>query len=161
MRSKRNGKRKKRKLPEQAKLKEELDQLRTELERAQRRGELGESERNSIRKNSRAGKEARRKQAAQSAKSAYPKKTSARGSNGGRHRAGCFELDGNSRIAFAGRRTREVGATGRAFASTRRRAGCRDQSSRERCASCPRRIARSEPANRLIYFSRSDRRRKN
>ena len=149
-------------ITEQAKLKEQLDQLRTELERAQRRGELGEGERNSIRKNSRAGeKVSGNGRECPEKRRRYSEKTSAPGSHGGRHRAGSFELDRNSGVAIAGRRACKITPAGRAFASTRDRARRRDQSSRERCSSRPRWIAGSESSDRLLYFSRSHRRRKN
>ena len=119
---------------------------------------IGESERDSIRPDSRAGKKARARATAKSAegqeaallREEVTEEDIARG---------CLKLDGHSGLAFAGRRTRETGEDGRALASARGRSGGSDQGGRERGPPRPRRFAGPESADRLIYFSRADRRR--
>ena len=95
---------------------------RTELERAQRRGELGEGERDSIRPHSRAGKKLARDRGEREAeKKRAP--ASPRRSDRGRHRGGRLELDAHPGLAFAGRRAREAGQDGRAPDAARHRPG--------------------------------------
>ena len=129
--------------------------MRTELERAQRSGELtkaSEIQYGSI-------PELEKKLADRTAKSAQdvknvcyakksPRKTSPRSSR----------LDAHSRLADARRRTREAGEDGGAFAAARRRAEGSDQGRVQCRAPCAQRFAGPESAHRLIHFSRADRR---
>ena len=141
-------------ITEQAKLKEQLDQLRTELERAQRRGELAKaSEIQYGRIPELEKKLAEMEESARKNAGATRRRLLRQEVTGGRHRAGSFELDRNSGVAIAGRRACKTAAAGRAFASARDRARRRDQSSRERCSSRPRWIAGSNrPIGSFIFL---------
>jgi hypothetical protein len=105
-------------------VKEEIERFRTELERAQRRGELGNASEIQY------GRipELEKKLADLTAKSAKTKKAFAtRRSDRGGHRRGRLELDGHSGFAFAGGRAREARKARGAFAPTRRGPGRSDQ----------------------------------
>ncbi len=118
-------------IQEQRKWKEELDQLRTELERAQRRGDLAKASEIQY------GRipQLEKKLADATAKAAKD----------------------HSGFALAGGRAREAGQARAAFASARRRSGRSDQSGFQRGAPCARWFAGSEPANWFVHFSWTDR----
>ena len=85
----------------QRKIKEALDQVRTELERAQRRGELAKASELQY------GRipELEKNCATSRRRSKRAEPFVARRGDGGRHRAGRLELDAHSRFTFAGRRS--------------------------------------------------------
>src|SRR6266404_9151342 len=118
---------------------------------------IGQGKRTPIWENSRARKKIKRtRNRAQTKTEVAP-----RGSDGGRYRASCFELDRNSGIAITGRRTAEAAPTRGSPARAGGWARRRHQGRSKRCPSGPRRFAGSESPDRLIYFSRTDRSRKN
>ena len=133
---------------------------RTELERAQRRGELAKASEIAVRPHPGAGtqtaasstaKEDRERQTA----------TAARRSDRGRHRGSRLELDAHSGLALAGGRAREAREDGRAPDAARHRTARSDRRGVERRAARARRIAGREPPDRFVHFSRPDRRRQN
>ena len=143
-------------IEEQRRIKEQIDALRTELERAQRRGELSKASEIQYGKipelETKAGRLGRENQ--------EPKINSAsRRSDRGRYCQGRFKLDAHSGFALTGGRTGKAGQAGGAFAFARCWAGRGDQSRCQRGAPRASRFAGPKPAPRLIHFSWTDRRR--
>ncbi len=141
-------------IDEQRKWKEQLDQFRTELERATRRGELGkasELQYGTI-------PELEKKLADAAAKEKGRKTRLLREEVTEEDIADVVSRWTGipvSRLQEGERR--EARKTRTTSAPTRRRSGTRHQSSVERGASCPRRLAGPEPSDWLIYFSRTNR----
>ena len=134
----------------QAKVKEELDTARTELERAQRRGELGAGERDSIRPHSRTRKKVGRncRERSDRQKAAAPP----RGSDRGRHRSSRLQLDAHSRFALAGRRAREAGENGRAPDAARHRPDTKRSSPSPTRSAAPALVCRTKIAQSVPSF---------
>ncbi len=147
-------------IEEQRRIKEELDAAadRTGTSATPRRAE--QSERDSIRKNPRAGTKAGRLARAKTQRIENQRLLREEVTEED-IAEGRFKLDAYSGLALAGRRTGKAGQAGGAFAFARCRAGRGDQSRCQRSAPRAGRLAGSEPPTRLISFSWTDWRRQN
>ena len=143
------------KLSSAQKLKTELEQLRTELANAQRRGEF-----------QRAGElaygripELEKKLKSVGRQRGEIRRGDGRGGHRRSHRAGCLALDRRAGRPHAGRRARQAPSHGRADRQTRRRPGRSGEGGIDRRAPRARRLAGPEPSDRFVHVPGADRRR--
>ena len=149
------GKAEKSKLGDAQKLKVELDQRRTELAQAQRRGDLGARRRAGLRRHPGAGEEAEGARRPRTARARMVEEAV----TPDQIAAGRLALDRHSGGADAGRRARQAAAHGGRAGQARGRPARGGRGRLDGRAACPRRPAGPEPADRLVHLPGPDRRR--
>ena len=144
----------------------QLEQAKIELEQAQRKGDLSKSAEIQYGKIPDLEKKLAKMESSAAVPSAQSGKGQARrpsyfappGSHRRGHRQGRRGVDAHSRFADARRRAAEAREDGGASGAARHRAEGRHQGRVRRRAPRAVRAGRSEPADRLVHFSRPDRR---